>query len=207
MQAPRRSHQLRQAVLDPHHPRQETLASGARNAAPPRPAPRDRCRHARGLAPPRLPARPRRRDRGCSAGGGRVPGRVRAGASDVRVALRRRRGGEGAAAARSGEREPTEDGPGHRQHSPGAARRRLRRRRVAASVRVAERDPHGGQVPAPGLLRCHQLRPRREHGRARSSSSPAVAGAWLVTSSHLDVCCCSLVVVCVTCLCDPGSEK
>lgn len=116
-------------------------------------------------------------------GGGGVPGRVRAGAGAVRVAR-----GAGAAAARAGEREPAEDGAGDRQHPPGAARRRRRRRRAggrragrAAVVRLAEEHPHGRQVPAPRVLRRHQLRRRRQHRRAvRPPSRRRHGGARLV---------------------------
>lgn len=88
-----------------------------------------------------------------------VPGRVRAGAGAVRVALGPGGGGVSEAAARAGQREPAADGPGHRQRPPGAARLRRGRRRdgVAAGVRVAEGHPDGGEVPAAGLLRGDQL--------------------------------------------------
>lgn len=82
---------------------------------------------------------------------------MRAGAGAVRVAL----GARGAAAARPGQREPAADGAGHRGRAPGAARRRR-----GVAVRLAEGHPHGRQVPAPRLLRRHQLRPRRQPRRA-----------------------------------------
>lgn len=77
----------------------------------------------------------------------------------VRVALG---AGAWAAAARPGQREPVADRAGRRGRAPGTARRR-----GGVAVRLAEGHPHGRQVPAPRLLRRHQLRPRRQPRRAR----------------------------------------
>lgn len=149
------------------------MTQASKHAAPPRTAPaRDRRRAAGGVR-----RTPRRR-----GGGGRrgVPGGVRAGAGAVRVALSGARGG--AAAARAGQREPAADGARDRGRAPGAARRR----RGVAGVRVAEGHPHGRQVPAPRLLRRHQLRPRRQPRRARPPR-PRCAGARLVRAVATNV--------------------
>jgi hypothetical protein len=151
------------AVSSPDLSEQHFRDSGHNHGAPPLAAPA-LCRR-RGVR--RRPP-PRRRGGGVR---GRVPGGVRAGAGAVRVALGAR---GGAAAARAGEREPAAHGARDRGRAPGAARRRR-----GVAVRLAEGHPHGRQVPAPGLLRRHQLRPRRQPRRARPPR-PRRAGARLV---------------------------
>lgn len=151
----------------------------AKHAAPPRaPPPRDR----RGVPGGVRARQPHRRPRG--GGRGSFPGRVRAGAGAMRVALLLGAGGGArAAAARPGQREPAAEGAGHRGRAPGAARRR-----GGVTVRLAEGHPHGRQVPAPRLLRRHQLRPRRQPRRA-TPPWPRRARrhwAWLVKTEEED---------------------